>query len=63
MINMITALFSMDDDYYGYDYNELIERFRDNHDQGFNNDDEWTKKHGSEPHNDANPYIRYLTAK
>ena len=60
---MTTALFSMDDDYYGYDYTDLVERFKDNHDVGFDSDDEWTKKHGPGRHDDANVYIRYLTAK
>ena len=52
----------MDDDYYGYDYTELVDRFKENHDMGFDSDDEWTKKHGPGTHDDANVYIRYLTA-
>ena len=53
----------MDYDYYGYDYNDVADRFKDNHDRGFGSDDEWKQKHGLEPHFDPNTYIRYLTTK
>ena len=52
--------FSMDDDYYEYNYDELARPFTNHH----NLDDGWIENSRSlDAHHDANSYIRFLKPK